>query len=370
MKKICMLTTSEIYHDSRILNEAETLTSKYQITILARKYPEQKPAPKFPFEIKIIGFANFKSFKLNIFSSLMSLAKAAFRENPDVFHAHDLDGLLCAFPAALIKRKILVYDSHELWSESYPFENLRGIKWLLPILERILIWKVKAGITVNQSIADYLEKKYHKQFIVLYNFPHFLNKPADFVLKKRFPGEIIILHLGAADEGRGLEQILKAAKYLSSRYKIVFLGGGKTEKQIKKLATKLKLGEKTVFLPPVQPEKIVPTIHGADLGLALTEKKSLSYYLSLPNKIFYYIAAEMPVLGSNFPEFKKIIIKDKVGETVDPSKPQVIAQKIIRMTKEQNRQKYRGNLQGLAAKKYNWQIQCQTLVSFYQKLLR
>ena len=91
--------------------------------------------------------------------------KMAFKENPDIYHAHDLDGLLCAFPATLIKRKILIYDSHELWSDTFPFANLRGIRWLLPLLEKLLIWRVKAGITVNQSLSKYLSPKYGKKFI-------------------------------------------------------------------------------------------------------------------------------------------------------------------------------------------------------------
>ena len=368
MKKICMLTTSEIYHDTRILNEAETLASKFKLIILARKYPGQKSAQKFPFQIKLVVFKRFKSFKLNIFSSLLSLMRAAMRENPDVYHAHDLDGLLAAFLPAFLKRKILIYDSHELWSESYPFENLRGIKWLLPILEKILIWKIKAGITVNQSIARYLEKRYHKQFIAIYNYPRLSNKKADYNLKKRFRGKFIILHLGAADEGRGLEQIVKAASFLSSKYKIVFLGGGKSEKQIKALVAELRLKEIIIFLPAVSPEKIFSTIYGADLGLALTQKQSLSYYYSLPNKIFQYLRASIPILGSNFPEFEKIIISEKIGEVISPSNPEEIAFKIKEMTKKPNFQKYHRRLKNLG-QKYNWQNQSQTLVRFYQKIL-
>ena len=103
--------------------------------------------------------------------------------------------------------------------------------------------------------------------------------------------------------------------------------------------------------------------------MALTQKQSLSYYYSLPNKIFQYLRASIPILGSNFPEFEKIIMKEGIGEVISPSNPEKIAFKIKEMTEKPNFQKYHHRLKGLAKKKYNWQNQSQTLVRFYQKIL-
>ncbi len=364
--KISMVTTSEIFHDSRILNEAATLARNYQVTVLAKKYPLQL-RKKFPFKIKLIDYLKLPWFQLSVFSSFFSLMKAALKENPDSYHAHDLDGLLCAFPAALLKGKILIYDSHELWSNTYPFVNLRGIQWLLPILERVLIWRIRAGITVNQSIADYLSKKYHRQFLALYNTSDISPVKKSLInLRQKFPQKKIILHLGAADEGRGLAEIISAAQFLPEKFVLIFLGGGKIESQSKILAKKLGL-KNIYFFPAVAPEEITSTIAGADLGLALTQKVSLSYYLSLPNKIFQYLAAGLPILGSNFPEFKKVILNNGIGETVDPSRPKLIAQKIIAMTKTSSLEQYRQNL-GLIKNKFRWSKEAKKLEDFYQKL--
>lgn len=366
--KICMITTSEVFHDSRILNETKSLSKKYKVTILARRYPNQKNQ-KLPFKIKLVNFWHLPIFQLNIISSIFSLIKAAFKEKSDIYHAHDLDGLLCAFPAALIKRKILIYDSHELWSNTFPFANLRGIQWLLPILEKFLILKVKAGITVNVTIAKYLKARYHKNFLALYNVINIDQpKKSPYNLRRLFPNKKIILHLGAADEGRGMEEMIETIKYLSRDYVLVFIGGGKTENQAKILVKKFDLEKKVYFLSAVLPNQIIDTIQQADLGLALTQKISLSYYYSLPNKIFQYIAAKIPVLGSNFPEFKKIIINNGIGEVVDPSKPKLIAKKIIEMTTQNAQKKYRKNLEGLAKDKYNWANQEKILHQFYLEL--
>ncbi|MFA6492762.1 MAG: glycosyltransferase [Patescibacteria group bacterium] len=366
--KICMVTTSEIFHDSRILNEAGTLAKSHQVTILARKYPKQKNQ-KYPFKIKLIDFKKFPIFQLNIFSSFFSLAKAAFKENPDVYHAHDLDGLLCAIPAALRTRKILIYDSHELWSDTFPFANLRGIQWLLPILEKISMWKVKSGITVNDSLAKILHLKYGKKFISLYNAPakqKIIKTKLD--LRKQFPNKKIILHLGAADEGRGMEQMIEASKLLPANFILAFIGGGKTENELKTIIKKENLEKKVYFFPAVLPEQIIPIIKQVDLALALTQPVSKSYYYSLPNKIFQYIAAETPILGSNLPEFKKIILQNKIGEVVNPKKPRLIAEKILENLKKSPQNKYRRNLVGLAKTRYNWTVEGKKLELFYRDL--
>ena len=364
-----MVTTSDIDYDSRILNEAESLAQKYDVTILCRKYPHESFLRPQKFIIKRIDYRKLSIYKLNIFSSLFSLIKAAFKENTDIYHAHDLDGLLCAFPAALLRRKILVYDSHELWSDTYPFGNLRGIQWLLGPLEKFLMMKVRAGITVNDSIAKFLRKKYQKNFISLRNIPDsFLLRKAKTDLKKLFPHQKIVLHLGAADEGRGMEQMIEAAKYFSQDMVLVFLGGGKTEKQAQEIVLKYNLRDRVHFLPPIPPAEIISTIKSADLGLALTQNLSKSYYYSLPNKLFQYIAANIPILGSNFPEYRKIIIQNKIGEVADPSKPELIARETIKMLTKENQKKYRHNLASLAKTRYNWNIEKEKLFQFYNKI--
>jgi len=343
-EKICMVTTSFLDYDTRILKEAETLAKYYDLTILTKKYDRPIILKKSNFKIKRIKYFKFGIFLLNILSSFFSLTLAAFKENPDIYHAHDLDGLLCAYLPSLIKRRKLIYDSHELWSGLPNFSNLKGVRWLIPLLEKLLMTKVYQGITVNESIAEILEKKYNKPFLPIYNFSNIPKGKKQFSLKKKYPNQKIILHLGKTSELRGQAQIDLATKFLPDHFK-------------------------TVFIKDIPPDDIVATINEADIGLALTQKSSLSYYYSLPNKLFQYIAAEVPVLGSNFPEIKKVILENQIGEVVDPSNPKLIAQKILEMMKSENQKKYRRNLKGLARKKYNWDEESKKLLLFYEDLI-
>ena len=364
--KICMLTTSDIRFDSRILNEAYSLSKKYHLTIISRVEKIEK-APKYPFKVRFVSLPKLGLHQLNVIGSLFKLTCQAFQVNPQIYHAHDLDGLLCALLPALVKRKKLVYDSHELWTGLYNYKHLKGLQWLLPVLERFATRFVEKGITVNQTIAAILKKKYQKEFVVLQNVSKYQKIKKNLLLQKQFPGEILVLHIGTGHKGRGGQNMIKALKYLPTDISLVFLGS--EEDWLMNFAKELGLEKRVHFLQPVPPNEVVSVATSADLGLSLTENLAPSFYYSLPNKIFQYIAAGVPVLGSNFPEFKKVILENKIGEVVNPQYPQAIAKKIKIMLEPEKQKKYRVNLLGLAKNKYNWALEEKKLFSLYQDLL-
>lgn len=367
MKKICMITTSRIDYDSRILNEAATLSGHFKIVILCRKFSIRQSSLKYPFQIKRIGFLKFRSFRWNYFSAFISLLRAAFRENPDIYHAHDLSGLLVSWPAAFFKRKILIYDSHELWTGLPPLSSTKGLRWLIVPLEKIAMLKVKKGITVNNSIAKILEKKYHREFLVLRNCPMLAQKKCSSSIEQNH--KKIILYLGETAEWRGAEQIIQTASYLPENFQIIFLGANKRLPMLKKMIKTFQVEHKVIFLPKIPADQIKAATKNVTLALVLTQNAAQDDYYSLPNKIFQYIAAEIPILGSNFPEFCQIILGNQIGEVVDPAQPKLIAQKIKAMVKPTKQAFYRRHLKNLAQKKYNWTIESKKLINFYQELM-
>ena len=72
------------------------------------------------------------------------------------------------------------------------------------------------------------------------------------------------------------------------------------------------------FLGAVNHNELLTYTASADIGLALIENISISYYYALPNKLFEYIMAGVPILSSNLPQMKKVIDDYQVGKYVDP----------------------------------------------------
>lgn len=364
--KVCMITTSNLDYDTRILNEIDTLSANFDITIVTPGYNRKLEINKKFRSVVSLYRPYFKISKdLNRFLNLFALIKAVKKENPDIIHAHDLPGLFCARLATIFKSKTIVYDSHELWSDLNLFGFWRVLRWPLRISERILISKVVAVITVNKSLARILEEKYHRPTIALYNYP-LLQKNKTSVNTYNTKTKTI-LYVGAFRNGRGLYQIIKAAQILDDSYKFLFIGYGREENRIRAKIKKLSLENKIFVKPPLNFEQLLPVIKKASLCLCLIENTSQSYYYSSPNKLFQYIAAQVPILASNFPEYRQIVLKEKIGELVDVE-PEKIAQKISHMIKYKQQMLYRQNLKGLAQKRYNWTIEAPKLLDFYTKL--
>ena len=369
MKKICMVTTSNMDIDSRIQNEAEALSKDFEVTVLMRKYDLPITLKDTPYQIKRITYIKMWPFILNILSSFWALRRAVMKENPDFFHAHDLDGLLITAMVARKKKIPLIYDSHELWSENLANSQLKGVRWFFPILEKFLIKYSKYGITASQSYADQLKEKYQRDFFVVRNMPKLEGiKASSLNFHQMFPGEIVLLHVGQTGAARGADKLISMMQYLPENFTLVFLGGKNSpafENQIKSL----ELENRIHFIDAVPPIELVDAIKTADIGLVVTEGLSLSKYYSLPNKLMQYIAGEIPVLASDIPEHRRIIDAENIGKIGENDSKQ-LAHAVLEMARPENLVKYKEQLRGLAKARYNWEEEGKRLISFYANLAK
>ena len=88
------------------------------------------------------------------------------------------------------------------------------------------------------------------------------------------------------------------------------------------------MADRVVLAPPVPTGEVVRWAAGADVGLALIQNVSLSYFLSLPNKLFEYVAAGLPVVASDFPDLRRVVEERGLGTVCRPDDPAAIARAI------------------------------------------
>lgn len=224
------------------------------------------------------------------------------REKISCLNCHSLSVLPLSVMLKFATGCKLIYDTHELETEVAGAHGIR--KKLSKILERTLIRFSDHIIVVNDAIADWYRDTYQRSDIsVVKNVPY----QTTTVLKKTHflrnefriaDDEIVFLYQGLLGYGRGIEILLDVFSGLGRDKHIVFMGYGTLEARVRELASSR---DNIHYKPAVLPEQVAMYTAGADVGVSIIENASLSYYLSLPNKVFEYLNGGLPVIVSDFP---------------------------------------------------------------------
>ena len=323
MKNIIVSVTNDISNDQRVAKVCDTLYSlNYNLVLVGRKLPRSLPIQR-NYKIKRFklffnkGFLFYAEFNIRLFCYLL-LTKC------DVLLSNDLDTLVPNFLVSKLRNKELVYDSHELFPETPELIHRPKTKKVWEFIEKILIPRLKNCYTVSQSIAKYYKEKYNTHFEVVRNVPKSTNIPSNVHLSFDFNEKTVILYQGAINMGRGLELMIQTIRLLDNCL-LLIVGDGDILEDLKKLVNLIKLNDNVIFLGKVVPEKLKEITPMAHIGLSIEEDLGLSYRFALPNKLFDYIQAKIPVITSNLPEMKKMVVEHGVGEVLEERTPQALA---------------------------------------------
>lgn len=325
MKKIIVSVTNDISTDQRVEKVCNTLyNAGYEILLIGRKNKNSLPIEKIYATKRINvffkkGFLFYTEFNVKLFLTLLFTKK-------EILLSNDLDTLLANYLVSKLQRKKIVYDSHELFPEIPELVDRPFVKSFWAGLEKKILPNLKNTYTVCNSIANYYDSKYHTVFktivnlptkkeIVVGNFPFKYNK------------EKIILYQGALNVGRGLELMIKTMQFLENCI-LVIIGDGDIYEELKEEVITKKLNRKIYFLGRKKPTELHKLTPLANLGISIEEDLGLNYRYALPNKIFDYIQASVPILVSNLPEMKKVVLENKLGEIVTERKPEALANQI------------------------------------------
>ncbi len=298
--------------------------------------------------------------------------KVVMREPADIYHAHDLNTLPVAYLVKYFLGGKLVYDSHELYTEISSFSLLDRVS--LRIQEKYLIRRSNQCITVNNSIAHELKRRYNIRLpSVIMNCPPSINQLSEqgnHTLRSRLglADDIpIILYHGGYLFNRGIENLILSAHYLN-KGKIVLMGWGKIEQELRSLVNAESLSDRVLFTEPVAQDKLLGVIRSATLGVIPYRFVGLNNYYTTPNKLFEYMAAGLPVAGSDFPELKRIIEGYNIGRTFNPEDRKDIADAINYMLSNRDRYKQMQGNTLEAAKTFNWENESRKLLEVYRNL--
>jgi glycosyltransferase involved in cell wall biosynthesis len=288
----------------------------------------------------------------------------SIRLKPDIIHCHDTLVLPLGVIIKWITNAKLIYDAHELESNRNGLSRIQG--WLTLFTEKFFWRFIDALIVVSPSIQSwYVRNIGYKPSAVILNSPQYndSNGMDDDYFRSKYciaKDELIFVYVGILGKGRGLDLIVDAFSSSEIKSHVVFLGYGELSDKLENLSRQ----NKNFHLHPAVPHsEVVPLVRSADFGLCLIQNVSLSDYYCLPNKLFEYCFANIPVLASNFPDIKSLIVEYNAGECCDLNSEAVI--KAVKQI-EKGVSNYKLN----DVRNLSWQAQEIKLLELYADLYR
>ena len=330
MKKVILSVINDLVTDNRVHKVATSLQKLgFEVLLVGRKLPNSKPINQRTYETHRMNLFFVKGpvfyIEYNIRLFLYLLFKKA-----DILLANDLDTLPANYYAAKLKRKILVYDSHEYFTEVPELINRPKKQAIWHKVERKILPTIKYAYTVSESIASVYREKYGTPFHVVRNIPVKSEKVNVSVARNiRIDDRKIILYQGALNIGRGLEFVIKAMHHLEDT-RLIIAGEGDLSVPLRQLTTDLELKDRITFLGKIPLDEMSYITAQADLGLSIEEDLGLNYRFALPNKLFDYIRQQVPIMVSNLPEMKRIVEDYQIGMVLVNHDPEKMAKQLQR----------------------------------------
>jgi glycosyltransferase involved in cell wall biosynthesis len=373
MKRAIVSVINDLSTDQRVHKVSTTLHQLgYDVTLVGRRQRKSLALGKRDYTTKRM-FLIFEKGPLFYAEYQFRLFIYLLFHKADVLVSNDLDTLLPNYLIAKLKNVHLVYDSHELFCEVPELQNNPIKKNTWKRIERWIFPKLKNVFTVNDSIAKKYSDEYHVEVKVVRNIPPLSNQKNFTKITKaelNIPTDkkIIVLQGAGINIDRGAEEAVEAMQFINNAV-LLIIGSGDVIAVLKQMVDSLKLNDKVKFIGKIPFERLLQYTHHADLGLTLDKDTNINYRYSLPNKLFDYIHAGVPVLASNLVEVKKIITDYAVGDLIENHQPKHIADKINFMLNDSIQLELWKKNTRIAAEKLNWEIEELQLIEVYSKFL-
>lgn len=356
---------NDLVVDQRVHKAATTL-AEYgaEVMLIGRRLPGSLEVAERTYQTRRFrllfkrGFLFYACYNTRLFLFLLFVRKGVLVSN-------DLDTLPANFLVSRIRRLPLVYDSHEYFTEVPELIDRPFVRKFWLRIERRLVPKVKFASTVSQGVADEYNRLYDQNFVVIRNLP------VTGVREPKRPDQLdcgpdrIIIYQGSLNPGRGIDHVIRAMVHLDNFVFQIF-GDGPVRGHLEDLTEELGVSDRVNFMGAVPFSDLRKHTRQASVGISLEENLGKNYYYSLPNKLFDYIHAQVPVLASDLPEIKNIVESYGIGRIASSYDPGQLAAIIKDMMDDhESRAEWKKNLRK-AAKELCWEEENEKLLSLYR----
>lgn len=359
--RICHITTAHPRNDIRIFHkECKTLVKHYPDfhLIVADGLGDE-----ITDGINIHDIGKSKGRTERFIKTVNKAKEKALSINADIYHIHDPELLRIVKKIKKTGAKI-IFDAHEdlprqIITKPYIPKFLR--KTIAVLIENYenKIGKILDGIITATPHIRNRFLRINTNSIDINNFP--LLSEVE-ISETQEAKQNKVCYIGAISRIRGITELITALEYTKVKLDLA----GEIPQNYRKELMQIK-GWKNVNELGYVDRKTARRIKRESLAGMVTFLPVPNHINSQPNKIFEYMASEIPVIGSDFPLWKEIIENNNCGICVNPSNPREIAKAINYLAENPEKAKEMGkNGNKSVPEKYNWENEQKKLLDFYK----
>jgi len=369
--KVAFSVTNCICHDQRVMKMAGVLSNLgCDIIIIGRRSGYCCKNDSVPFRTKRFGMI-FRSGFLFYMSFNIRLLIFLFFHKYDFLVSNDLDTLLPNFLVSKLKRIPLVYDSHEYFTGVPEIQNRPFVKWVWKSIEKLVFPQLKYVMTVSDSIAIQYEKDYGLKPLTVRNCSVITELIVPFSRDelKIDPYHLLLIMQGTGiNVDRGGEELIDAIAITDNVSLLVIGSGDKFQSLIDK-TIKTGLSDRIRFISKLPWQELMRYTRSSDVGLSLDKNSNVNYNFSLPNKLFDYMSAGIPVISSDLPEISKILAEYKCGIVISEVTKDEISNAIKKLRDNHGLLSELKQNSVIASESINWETESLKVVELYRSIL-
>lgn len=367
MKRVIVSVINDLVTDQRVNKSCLTLQQMgYEVLLVGRKQRKSPPMDERPYSthrMKLLfekGPLFYAEFNTRLFFFLLF-------HKADFLLSNDLDTALPNYFISRMKCVRMIYDSHEYFTEAPELVDRPRVQRVWKRIEGFVVPRLKEMITVCDSIAALFEEKYKVKCHVVRNIPPKAALPPKgdkTVLNLPDDKHLLVLQGSGINIQRGAEELVEAMQYLDDCFLMV-IGGGDVLPTLKQMSKDMHIEDRIRFLPRMPYQQMMAYTQLAELGFVLDKDTNLNYRYCLPNKLFDFIQAGVPIVASNLVEVGKIIKKYNIGLFIPDHDPRSIAATIREgLDNAAQRSEWQQGLSN-AAGDLCWEKESQVLMEIY-----
>jgi len=388
---ICILNSVHPASDTRVLRVASTLAEYgHRVTVVSPSSSGvdddlrvDKGSPRFvdvrkPKGVFRPGSGLLSTWKVLV-SRLMveaSLFRQGWRLRADVYHCNEVDSWFVGIALKLLLGKRVVFDAHEY----YPSKLIDFLpwRWLRDPVEKLLVRffmlcsrMTDGAIFVNRSLLEFYGFKCQQTVVRNCIKRGDVDKvQVDRALATRYQTKTLLVHIGRMREIYGASVLLESMSMVEGVPNLLCLvvGGVDQLEVFEKRARDFGVEQQIEIVDHIPFERLLQYLRLADMGLIVVQPWRKSIVYSLARKFLEYIAFGLPVIASDFPEMRHVVMEYDLGLLVDPEDPQDIAAAITTLAKDADLRRRLGcNSQRAFVEEFNWELEQEQLLSLYNR---